>query len=103
MASAASMRTSLRFSSASRLVTSSMASRPKAVAAMNAMRCATSSCSPIGLPHWTRSLANSRAIFVAHLQTPAQIAGSARRPVLSVARAILSPWPSLPITFSFGT
>ena len=37
---------------------------------MNAMRCAGSSCSPIGLPHWTRWLANSRAIFVAHLHDP---------------------------------
>ena len=70
---------------------------------MNAMCCATSSCSPIGLPHWMRWLANSRATLVAHLQTPAQIAGSARRPVLSVARAILSPRPSRPITFAAGT
>ena len=70
---------------------------------MNAMRCAGSSCSPIGLPHWTRWLANSRAIFVAHLHTPAQMAGIAKRPVLSVARAILSPKPSRPITFSAGT
>ena len=103
MAIAASIRTSLRSSSASRLATSSIASSPKAVAAMNAIRCDTSSCSPIGLPHWTRWLANSRAIFVAHLLTPAQIAGNARRPVFSVARASLSPMPSRPITFSAGT
>ncbi len=70
---------------------------------MNAIFCATASCLPTGWPHWTRSDAHSRAIFVAHLALPAQMAGSARRPVLSVERAILRPWPSRPIRFSFGT
>jgi hypothetical protein len=55
------------------------------------------------LADWTRWLANSRAIFVAHLHTPAQMAGNAKRPVFSVARAILRPMPSRPITFSAGT
>ena len=32
-----------------------------------------------------------------------QIAGTARRPVLSVVRAIFRPRPSRPMTFSFGT
>ena len=103
MASAASMRTSFFLSSASRLETSSIASRPNAVAAMKAIFCATASCWPTGLPHCTRSLDHSRAILVDSLATPRQIAGSARRPVLSVVRAILRPWPSLPITFSAGT
>ena len=70
---------------------------------MNAFFCATASCLPTGLPHWTRSVDHSRAIFVAHLDCPTQIAGSARRPVFSVDSAILSPQPSLPIRFSFGT
>ena len=70
---------------------------------MNAMRCAGSSCWPIGLPHWTRWLANSRAIFVAHLHTPAQMAGIAKRPVFSVGQGDLSPKPSRPITFLAGT
>jgi hypothetical protein len=94
---------SLDLSSARRLATSSIASSPNAVAAMNATFCATASCLPTGWPHWTRSDANSRAIFVAHFAVPTQIAGSASRPVLSVVSAILSPWPSLPITFSAGT
>ena len=70
---------------------------------MNAIFCATASCRPTGWPHCTRSEANSRAVFVAHFAVPRQIAGSARRPVLSVVRAIFSPWPSSPITFSLGT
>ena len=69
---------------------------------MNAFFCATASCLPTGRPHWTRSLDHSRAILVAHLAWPTQIAGSARRPVLSVLKAILSPQPSLPIRFSAG-
>ena len=78
------MRMSLRFSSARREATSSIASRPNADAAMNAFFCATASCLPIGRPHWTRSFDHSRAIFVAHLDWPTQIAGSARRPVFRV-------------------
>ena len=70
---------------------------------MNASFCATASCLPTGWPHCTRSLDHSRATLVAHLATPTQIAGSARRPVLSVVSAILRPWPSLPIRFSSGT
>jgi hypothetical protein len=97
------MRMSERLSSASRLETSSIASSPNAVAAMNAIFCATASCLPTGWPHCTRSLANSRAVFVAHFAVPTQIAGSASRPVLSVVSAILRPWPSCPITFSRGT
>ena len=103
MAIAASMRMSLPLSSASREATSSIASSPNAVAAMNASFCATASCRPTGWPHCTRSDANSRAALVAHLAVPTQIAGSASRPVLSVVSAILRPWPSLPITFSAGT
>ena len=70
---------------------------------MNAFFCATASCLPTGRPHWTRSVDHSRAILVAHLAWPTQIAGSASRPVFSVERAILSPQPSLPIRFSAGT
>ena len=103
MPSAASMRMSALLSSARRLETSSMASRPKAVPAMKASFSATASCLPTGWPHWTRSAANSRATLVAHFDTPTQMAGSARRPVFSVVRAIFRPWPSLPIRFSFGT
>ena len=69
---------------------------------MKAFFWATASCLPTGRPHWTRSLDHSRTILVAHLAWPTQIAGSARRPVLSVERAILSPQPSLPIRFSAG-
>jgi hypothetical protein len=58
---------------------------------------------PIGWPHWTRSPDHSRATRVAHLAAPTQIAGNASRPVFSVVSAILSPWPSLAITFFFGT
>ena len=94
---------SFDLSSASRLATSSIASSPNALAAMKASFCATASCSPTGLPHWTRSAENSRAVFVAHFAVPTQIAGSASRPVLSVVSAILRPWPSFPITFSSGT
>ena len=97
------MRMSLRFSSARRDATSSIASRPNADAAMNAFFCATASCLPTGRPHWTRAEDHSRAIFVAHLACPTQIAGSARRPVFKVLKAILSPQPSLPIRFSAGT
>ena len=91
MAIAASMRMSAFLSSARRLATSSMASRPKALAAMKAIFWATASCLPTGWPHWTRSARHSRAIFVAHLLTPTQIAGSARRPVFSVVSAIFRP------------
>ena len=69
---------------------------------MNAFFCATASCLPTGRPHWTRSLDHSRAIFVAHLAWPTQIAGSARRPVFRVDRAILRPQPSLPIRLPVG-
>ncbi len=103
MAIAASMRMSDFLSSASREETSSIASRPNALAAMKAIFCATASCLPTGTPHWMRSLDHSRAILVAHFALPVQMAGSARRPVLSVERAILRPWPSRPIRFSAGT
>jgi hypothetical protein len=55
---------------------------------MNASFCATASCLPTGRPHWTRSADHSRAILVAHLDCPTQIAGSASRPVFSVESAI---------------
>ena len=58
---------------------------------MNAFFCATASCLPTGRPHWTRSVDHSRAIFVAHLAWPTQIAGSARRPVFSVRQGDLEP------------
>ena len=97
------MRTSLRWSSARRLETSTTASSPNAVPAMKARCCATGSCSPIGRPHCRRSAAHSRAIFSACFVVAAQIAGSDRRPVFSVARAIFRPLPSPPMTFSAGT
>ena len=70
---------------------------------MNAIFLATASCSPIGRPHWTRSADHSLAIFRASLPAAAQLAGRERRPVLSVVRAILRPWPSLPMRFPAGT
>ena len=94
---------SLDLLSASRLATSSIASRPNALPAMNASFWATASCLPIRRPHCSRSLLHSRPIFVAHLAVPTQIAGSARRPVFSVLSAIFSPSPSRPIRFSSGT
>ena len=74
--------------------TSTTASSPNVLAAMNASFWATASCLPIAWPHWTRSPDHSRATRVAHLAAPAQIAGNASRPVFSVVSAILSPWPS---------
>jgi hypothetical protein len=76
-----------------RLATSSIASMPKADAAMKPIFCATASCRPTGWPHWTRSADHSRAIFVAHFAVARQMAGSASRPVFSVVRAILRPRP----------
>ena len=78
-------------SSAIRPDSSSTASSPNAVAAMNATFWATASCRPIGRPHWTRSRDHSRAIRSAYLAPPAHIAGRASRPVFSVVRAILRP------------
>ena len=75
MAIAASMRMSLRLSSARRLDTSTIASRPKAVPAMNASFWATGSCLPIGWPHCLRSAAHSRESFSAYLV----VAGADRR------------------------
>jgi hypothetical protein len=103
LAIAASMRMSLRLSSAMRLATSSIASSPNALPAMNAIFCATASWRPTGWPHCTRSLDHSRATLTAHLHVPTQIAGSASRPVLSVVSATFRPMPSRPITFSLGT
>ena len=101
--SAASMRMSLRLSSASRAETSSIASSPNALPAMNASFCATASCLPIGRPHCTRSVAHSRATLVAHFEAPTEIAISAKRPVFSVLSAIRRPSPSRAIRFSSGT
>jgi hypothetical protein len=50
-----------------------------------------------------RSAAHSREIFSAYFVVAAQIAGSDRRPVFSVARAIFRPLPIPPTTASFGT
>src|SRR3989442_1414722 len=75
------MRTSLRFSSASRLDTSSTASRAKAVPAMKAIFWATASCWPTGRPHCTRSVPHSRAILREYLAVPAQMAGRDRADV----------------------
>ena len=50
-----------------------------------------------------RSADQPRTIFKHCLATPAQVAGSVSRPVLSVTSAILSPWPSCPTRFSRGT
>src|ERR671929_212234 len=57
---AASMRMSFFLLSARRPDTSTTASRPNAVAAMNAIFCATASCLPTGWPHCTRSFDHSR-------------------------------------------
>ena len=103
MAIAASIRKSRRLSSASREETSTSASRPNAVPAMKAIFCATGSCLPSGWPHCLRSLAHWRTIFSEYLVAPTQIAGSDRRPVLSVPSAIFRPLPSPAITFSLGT
>ena len=70
---------------------------------MNARCWATGSCLPIGSPHCRRSPAHSRAIFSACFADAAQIAGSDRRPVFSVASAILRPLPTPPTTASLGT
>ncbi|CAM3627694.1 Secreted protein [Nocardiopsis rhodophaea] len=67
------------------------------VAAMKEIFLATSSCSPTGRPHCTRSRAHSRAILVHHLPAETHIAGRESRPVLSVVRAIFRPWPSSPM------
>ena len=97
------MRMSFFLSSARRLATSSIASMPNVVPAMNAIFWATASCLPTGWPHCTRSIDHSRAIFMAALAAAMQIAGSARRPVLRVVSAIFKPWPSWPMRFSAGT
>ena len=60
-----------------------------------------------GDPTAALALVDSRIAGVKHgehlpREESAQMAGSARRPVLSVARAIFSPRPSRPITFSAG-
>ena len=57
-----------------------------AVAAMKAIFPATASCRPTGRPHCTRSDDHSRAILVAHLDWPTQIAGSASRPAPASVR-----------------
>ena len=62
------MRMSLRLSSARRLETSSIASRPNAVPASQASFCATGSCLPIGWPHCLRSADHSRAILSEYLR-----------------------------------
>lgn len=63
----------------------------------------TASCSAIGLPHCSRAADHSRAIFRHHLPAATQDAGSERRPVLRVVRAILRPAPSGPMRFAAGT
>jgi hypothetical protein len=83
--------------------TSSIASRPNALPAMNSSFCATASCLPIGRPHCTRSVDHSRAIFVANLVAPTALAVSASRPVFSVLSAIRRPSPSRATRFSSGT
>ncbi len=103
MARAASILMSLRWSSARRLLSSQTASSAYALAAMKAIFVATASCMPTLRPHCTRSLPHSRAILTAHFALPAHVAGSDRRPVFSVVRAIFSPSPSRPIRFLAGT
>src|SRR6266487_3349351 len=56
-----------------------------------------------GRPHWTRSRDHSLEIFSATFPAATQLAGSDSRPVFSVVRAILRPWPSLPIRLVAGT
>ena len=70
---------------------------------MSEIFCAIASCLPIGTPHWIRLLPNSRTALRQYLATPTELFGIDRRPSFSVVRAILSPLPSLPIRFSFGT
>ncbi len=70
--------------------------------AMKAIFCATGSCLPIGWPHCLRSLDHWRAMDSEYFVEPTQIAGSERRPTLSVLSAILRPLPTPAITFSFG-
>jgi len=70
---------------------------------MLAILCAMASCFPIGTPHCLRSFDQPRTISRQRLPMPAHVAGSVSRPVLSVMRAILRPFPSSPTKFSFGT
>ena len=101
--SPASIRMSLRSSSASRQHRSISDSRPYVVAAMKAIFWATASCRATGRPHWTRAAAHCRATPSAHFPAPTQLAASESRPVFSVVSAIFRPWPSRPMTFSVGT
>lgn len=103
LASAASMRMSLRLSSAICEERSTTASRAKVVAAMKEIFAPTASWRATALPHCSRTPAHSRAIFSDHLPTPTHMAGSESRPVFSVVRAILRPAPSGPIRFAAGT
>ena len=103
LASAASMRMSCSSASARRLDSSTTASCANVKPAMKAIFSATASCLPMGMPHWTRSLAQSLTILSESFEDDAQMAGSDRRPVLSVCRATFSPRPSPPTTSSAGT
>ena len=51
---------------------------------MSAILCAIASCFQIGTPHCVRAFDQPRQISRHCLATPAQVAGSVRRPVLSV-------------------
>jgi len=70
---------------------------------MNAILVATASWAPTARPHWTRSADQPRATFKHHLEAPTHIAGSERRPVFSVSKAILRPRPTPIRTLSAGT
>ncbi len=60
------------------------------------------SCSPMGRPHCTRAFDHLRQSSRQAFTVPAVAAGSVRRPVLSVVRAMRSPCPSSPSRFSLG-
>jgi hypothetical protein len=80
-----------------------MASIAKVLAAIIEIFSATASCLPMGAPHCTRSRPQVRDTCSSALLPPATLAGSVRRPVLSVISASLSPFPSPQRMFSRGT
>src|SRR2546430_2684840 len=82
---------------------SATASIANVFAAMAPIFCAIASCLPIARPHWTRSLAHTRAISRQRLPAATDEIGSVSRPVLRVIRPSFRPLPTSHTTFSFGT
>jgi len=101
LASAASSRTSAR--AASRPARRATESIANVSAAIRPTITAIASCSPRCAPHCVRVPAQARVACSIDAAAPAQLAGTASRPVLSVVSASLSPLPTAPSTFSFGT